>query len=263
MKVSHGRGLLAALGIVAGAVAVFLWWSRGHAVEPPPAAMNPPARAHVPHHVAMKSPSASPKADSAEPAKPADEPPPSDDFDDNPLANVLRPLLANDVQLDTFMYYHNRPLLDEAGRAHYHEFLADPAMFANVKHDLLYPEETKADQASNIKRLMKIDYLREALEWKENPQRAEIIALIAEMILTDNYPAGMDMGMRLSLSGNKMELYELLLDFAPEQALAVLQASKGTRLEAMIAYIANTLDVRKQIEAKLDTEVRPPPSGSH
>jgi hypothetical protein len=257
MKVSYGRGLLAVLVVAAGAVAIFIWWNRDQAAAPVSA--KAPVRAQLPHPTGPSSLSADAKATNPAPANPSpDEPPPSDDFDDNPLANVLRPLLANDVQLDTFMYYHNRPLLDAASNVHYHEFLSDPAMFANVKHDLLYPEETKISQGASIKRLMKIDYLREALEWAENPQRAELIALVEEMLLTDNYPAGMGMDMRISLSGNKMELYELLSDVAPDRALAVLQKSKGTRLEAMLAWIANSLETRKQIEAKLDTEVRPP-----
>jgi hypothetical protein len=187
----------------------------------------------------------------------SDGTPPSDDYDDNPMANILRPLLANDVQLDTFMYYHNRPLLDKAGTAHYHEFLSDPAMLAAVKHDLLYPEETKVDVSGNIKRLMKIDYLREAVEWQDNPARGEIISQVGNMLLTDNYPDGMGMDMRLSLSGNKMELYELLSEVAPDQAAALLQSSKGTRLENLLGYIANSLQVRHQIEANLETEVHP------
>ncbi len=257
MKVSFGRRTLAALVVVAGAAAVFLWWSRhGHVVEPLSSA--PGARTNNQQQAALNPPSLAANADPAN-ANP-DEQPVSDDFDDNPMANVLRPILANDVQLDTFMYYHNRPLLDEASNEHYHEFLADPAMLAAVKHDLLYPEETKVDAAGNIKRLMKIDYLREAVEWQENPNRGEIISQVADMLLTDNYPAGMGMDMRLSLSGNKMELYELLSEVAPDQAAALLQSSKGTRLEPLLGYIANSLDVRHQIEATLDTEVRPPKS---
>jgi len=253
MKVSFGRRTLAALVFAAGTAAVFFWWSsRGHVAEPLSSA---PGKAHTNNRqqVALNSPSV---AANAEPSN-AEESPPSDDYDDNPMANVLRPILANDVQLDTFMYYHNRPLLDEASKAHYHEFLSDPAMLAVVKHDLLYPEETKVDAAGNIKRLMKIDYLREAVEWQENPARGEIISQVADMLQTDNYPAGMGMDMRLSLSGNKMELYELLSDVAPDQAAALLQSSKGTRLEPLLAYIANSLQVRKQIEANLETEVRP------
>ena len=251
MKVSFGRRTLTALVVVAGAVAVFFWWSnRGQAVEP---LSSTPGTAQGTHTQQIGR---APELLAADPSN-SDGTPPSDDYDDNPMANILRPLLANDVQLDTFMYYHNRPLLDEAGTKRYHEFLSDPAMLAAVKHDLLYPEETKVDVAGNVKRLMKIDYLREAVEWQDNPARGEIITQVGDMLLTDNYPAGMGMDMRLSLSGNKMELYELLSEVAPDQAAALLQASKGTRLENLLGYIANSLQVRHQIEANLDTEVHP------
>src|SRR5882724_4079223 len=203
MKVSFGRRTLAALVFVAGAVAVLFWWSnRGQAVEPLSSTSENARETHTQQIARTPEPLA------GDPSN-GDGSPPSDDYDDNPMANILRPLLANDVQLDTFMYYHNRPLLDEASTVRYHEFLSDPAMLAAVKHDLLYPEETKVDAAGNIKRLMKIDYLHEAVEWQENPARGEIISQVGDMLLTDNYPAGMGMDMRLSLSGNKMELYEL------------------------------------------------------
>jgi hypothetical protein len=251
MKVSFVRRTLAALVLVAGAVAIFFWWShRGQAVEP---VSSTPGNTSATHTQQIAR---APDSLAGDPSN-SDGTPPSDDYDDNPMANILRPLLANDVQLDTFMYFHNRPLLDEAGTARYHQFLSDPAMLAAVKHDLLYPEETKVDAAGNIKRLMKIDYLREAVEWQDNPARGEIISQVGDMLLTDNYPTGMGMDMRLSLSGNKMELYELLSEVAPDQAASLLQASKGTRLENLLGYIANSLQVRKQIEANLETEVRP------
>lgn len=177
--------------------------------------------------------------------------------EDNPLGDVLQRVLSNDRPLAAFKYYHHRPLLDEASKARYHTLLSDPAVFASVKHDLLYPEETKVDLAGNIKRLMKIDYLREALEWKENPERATLIALVAELILTDNLPPGMAMDMRLSLSGNKRELYELLYEIAPDRARATLQAAQGTRLQKLIAYIDNSLQVRRDLEANLENQVIP------
>lgn len=184
------------------------------------------------------------------------EPSASGDYDDNPMAEVLRRVLANDPQLATFKYYHNRPLLDDAELRKYHALLSDAAVAADVKQDLLFPGETKVDQAGNIKRLMKIDYLREALEWAENPQREALLALVSEIILTDNYPADMTMDMRLSLSGNKLELYELLYDVAPDRAAAVVQSSKGTRLEPLIAHLATSIQTRKRLEAQLENEVR-------
>ena len=250
MKVSYSSSTRAALVVAAGAVGLFfLWRSRGEAPSIPHAAGTsaPATAAAAPQGAAGALPAGPQLADEAS----------ADEYEDNPIGDILHRILANDRQLDAFMYYHHRPLLDPAAIVKFHELLSDQATFAAVKHDLLYPEETKVDQAGNIKRLMKIDYLRDALEWKENPRRDELIGLVSEIILTDNYPAGMGMDMRLSLSGNKMELYALLSEIAPDRASAALQAAKGTRLEAMVAYIASSIQERKQLEARLETEVKP------
>lgn len=181
----------------------------------------------------------------------------NDDYDGSPLPEVMHRVLATDPQLKAFKYYHNRPLLDTAEKAKYHELLSDQDVFAEVKQDLLYPADSKADQEGNIKRLMKIDYLREALEWKENPRRNELIALVVEIILTDNYPPGIGMDMRLSLSGDKKELYTLLDELMPNQAQAVVLASRGTRLERLIAYIADSVENGKRLEAKAESVIHP------
>lgn len=258
MTVLHKRvAWVVAAVATAGVATGVLLWTRGDSDAPQRTAQ--PARATP----AVSKPAA-PSAHRAAPQQLANiepelaallEPSASGDYDDNPMAEVLRRVLAADPQLATFKYYHNRPLLDEGEKVKYHALLSDQSVFADVKHDLLYPQETKADQAGNIKRLMKIDYLREALEWKENPMRETLLALVAEMITTDNFPAGMTMDMRLSLSGNKVELYELLNDVAPDRATALLQSSKGTRLEQLIAYIANSIQVRKRLESQLENEV--------
>jgi hypothetical protein len=253
MKLSFGR-VSAAAAVVVGLVVVFMM-SRGEdADEAPPAAAAraaapPPATAHG---GAFKTAVPEPLlAAGGDPARP-------DDYEDHPLADVMHKILANDHQLNMFMYYYNRPLLDEADREKYHQLLSDRSVYAGVEHDLLYPEETKADQASNIKRLMKIDFVREALEWKDNPQRGELIAMVKDMLLTDNYPPAMGMDMRLSLSGNKMELYEMLDDMVPDQAAAALKASRGTRLEKMFDYFVTHIEAGKQIQASAESQVKPP-----
>ena len=253
MKISHRRSIQTALVVTAGAVAVcFLGRSRGDAV---PSSAPAPARTSAPAQ-AVQASSSSASRDVAPGHSPVALAEP-DDYEGHPLADVLHQVLASDHQLDTFMYYYNRPLLDDEAKLQYHALLSDPAVFASIEHDLLYPEESKADQAGSIKRLMKIDYLREALEWKGNPMRAELIALVSEMILTDVYTPGMAMDMRLSLSGDKMELYELLDQVAPDQAQALLQASRGTRLERLIAYINNNIEDRKQLVANAQNQVFP------
>jgi hypothetical protein len=188
---------------------------------------------------------------------PGATPPDVDPYGENPLGDVMHRVVDNDQQLHAFKAFYDRPLLDEDSLKQYHALLSDPATLAAVEHDLLYPEEAKADQASSIKRLMKIDYLHEALDWKDNPQHALVVGVVNNVILTDNYPPDMGMDMRISLSGNKQELFQLLDEYEPAKAKALLQASKGTRLEPMVAWIATSNETRKQLERKLDNQVTP------
>jgi hypothetical protein len=261
MKVSFGRRTRAVLFVVAGAlvIVVLSFRSRGPASEAGPAKASPLAdRSSLPALPQVPAPAVptveSPEEEVVELPRGT---PLNDDYDDNPMAEVLRPILASDRHLKVFRHYYNRPLLGEADREKYRKLLSDVSTFAEVKHDLLYPEETTVDQAGNIKRLMKIDYLRAALEWKDNPMREQLLATIEEVILTDNYPPGMGMDMRLSLSGNKKELYELLVEFAPDRASAVLAASRGTRLEGMVAFFDKSLQERQANEAASGAEVKP------
>jgi hypothetical protein len=261
MRASYRACVGVALMIGAAALTVSSWWRSNHGAERVLSSRLVQASAPNQGTVAQREsaleqvPSGPPSSGSEPTPGNNEDPLPGDDYHDNPIAEVLARVLANDPQLRAFEFYHHRPLLDAANTTKYHQMLSDPAVFAIVEHDLLYPAEAKPDQAGSIRRLMKIDYLREAVEWKDNPRRNELITLIAEIILTDNYPPGMGMDMRLSLSGNKKELYALLDEIAPDQAVAALRASKGTRLEQLIAHFADSLEFQKRLEANGDGAV--------
>jgi hypothetical protein len=250
MKVSFRTGLALALAVAAGALVVGWLWR----TEPAPqlGTANLPGAA---------TPAADHRTRSAlaaiKPAQPGTQLAAGDPYAENPIGDVMRRLVDSDDQLRKFKSFYDRPLLDAESRKQYHAMLSDPAMLAAVKHDLLYPEEVVADEASSIKRLMKIDYLHEALDWTENPQRDLVVGVVTETILTDNFPGDMGMDMRASLSGNKQELFQLLDQYEPAKAQAALQAAKGTRLEAMVAWIAQSNEKRKQLEANLDNQVTP------
>lgn len=245
MKASFRRGVVLA-GAAGALLAGWLW--RTESVPPNRTAgvAAPAAERRV------RTTSAAVASAPAGAQMPADDP-----YADNPLGDVMHRVLDNDDLLRRFKSFYDRPLLDADDLAQYHAMLSEPAILAAVEHDLLYPEEVVADQASSIKRLMKIDYLHEALDWKENPQHALVVSVVSESILTDNYPANLGMDMRVSLSGNKRELFQLLDEYEPGQAQAVLQAAKGTRLEEMVAWIAKSNEKRKELEANLANQVAP------
>jgi hypothetical protein len=248
MKVSFRRELPLALAAAAGVVVAAWAWRTSGPARPVTATAGAAAPEPALDHA---------RSATSPPMFAGTMPPDVDPYGENPLGDVMHRVVDNDQQLHAFKAFYDRPLLDEDSLKQYHALLSDPATLAAVEHDLLYPEETKADQASSIKRLMKIDYLHEALDWKDNPQHALVVGVVRDVVLTDNYPPDMAMDMRVSLSGNKQELFQLLDEYEPAQARAMLQASKGTRLEAMVAWIASSNETRKQLETKLENQVIP------
>jgi hypothetical protein len=250
MKVSFRRGLSIALVAAAAAgVVVAVWaWRTSEPAQPVTATAIAATPGGSPVHT---------RSATHPPMFAGTTPPDVDPYGENPLGDVMHRVVDNDQQLHAFKAFYDRPLLDDDSLKQYHALLSDPATLAAVEHDLLYPEEAKADQASSIKRLMKIDYLHEALDWKDNPQHAVVVGVVSNVILTDNYPPDMGMDMRVSLSGNKQELFQLLDEYEPAKAKALLQASKGTRLEPMVAWIATSNETRKQLESKLENQVTP------
>jgi hypothetical protein len=186
-----------------------------------------------------------------------DAPPTSDDWDDNVLGDLLRNIVDEDKNLGTFLYYYEHVLLDSESRKQYDKLLSDEQMYAEIKHDLLYPGETQETLQGNVKRMLKIDYLHEALEWDENPSRDALLDTIEQILLEDNFTDELGTDMRLSLATNKMELYALLFDKAPARAAGVVEGAKGTRLEALIDFIADSIALRRKTELSLASEVRP------
>ena len=250
MNGSDKRVLPIAVALLGGAAVVAWLW--------PASAPAPSDNAATAAGAATPAAGAGHRTRSAVEAPSLGDPAAADDpYADSPIGDVMHKVVDNDPQLRTFKSFYDRPLLDAESLKQYHALLSDPATLAAVEHDLLYPEEAKADQASSIKRLMKIDYLHEALDWKENPQHALVVSVVTETVLTDNYPPDMAMDMRVSLSGNKRELFQLLDEYEPDQAKLALAAAKGTRLEAMVAWIARSNDTRKQLESQLDNQVTP------
>lgn len=167
------------------------------------------------------------------------------------MTYVLRRIVANDRSFSEFAYYHDHVLLNVEQRDSYRDFLSDPEVLSKVRDDLAYPEETEESIEGNVKRLVEIDYLKEAIAWKENPERETAFAVVEDVILENNIPSDMDRGLRTSLAGNKMEMYRLLDDSDPTRAASVLERAKASDLSRLIQYISEQTALRKQTERAL------------
>jgi hypothetical protein len=155
------------------------------------------------------------------------------------------------AQLD---FFREHVLLDANSREDYHALLSDKAMYTQVRQALLRPEEVEDTMENNVKRLLQIDYLREALHWKENPEREQLISTVEAIILEDSFSATMTEEVKRSVAASKMELFEILHGHEPERAQALVAAAKGTRLETLLGYIDGYNQRRLELERKLSLQ---------
>ncbi|WP_375765582.1 hypothetical protein NR798_28170 [Archangium gephyra] len=169
---------------------------------------------------------------------------------------LKRKILKKDPQLAQFAYFREHVLMDSANRRDYQKLLSDKAMYERTRDALLHPEGSKDSMESNIKRLVQIDYLREALNYKDNPERAQLLSTLGDIIFQDTFGADMAPEVKRSLAATKMELFEILSEQEPERVKALVESARGTRLEGMLAYFADHNQRRQAKERELSLQAQ-------
>ncbi|HZH17443.1 MAG TPA: hypothetical protein VE057_24030 [Archangium sp.] len=174
---------------------------------------------------------------------------------------VKQKIFKTEPKLAQFDYFREHVLLDSNGRKDYQALLADKTMYEQLRQALLHPTDAKESVESSFKRLMQIDYLREALAWKENPERSHLISALENIILEDSFGPGMNPDVKRSLAATKFELFELLYRQDPERARALVEAARGTRLEKLLEHVATRTQriVAKEKELSLQAQRTPTP----
>jgi hypothetical protein len=165
-------------------------------------------------------------------------------------------VFKSDPKLAQFDYFREHVLLDSVTREDYRKLLADKDMLEQTRKDLLHPSDSKESMQGHVKRLMKIDYLREALNWKEHPGRSQLLEMVENIILEDSFTAQMDPSVKRSLAATKMELYQIFSEHEPARALALVDKARGTRLEQMLKYFAQSNQQRLEREQELSLQAR-------
>jgi hypothetical protein len=145
-------------------------------------------------------------------------------------------IFKKDPQLAQFDYFREHVLLDSATREDYRKLLADKAMIARTRDELIHPQITKVAMPTTVKRLMQIDYLREAMDWQQHPQRSELLGDVERIILEDSFTAEMPPDVKRALAATKLELFEILYKQDASRAQALVEKARGTRLEKMLAF---------------------------
>lgn len=92
-------------------------------------------------------------------------------------------------------------------------------------------------------RLSMIDFFEEALSWKDNPIRDEVLQSIERILDTDNL-SGTEESRRM-VAGDKVELFAILTDQAPDSAKSFLRHSKDNRMLETFRYAMKRLGLKK------------------
>lgn len=139
--------------------------------------------------------------------------------------------------------YREKALLSADENAALHELYKDIASIRHAKQGLL--EQPASLSPENLEaRMSKVLFLAEAMRWKENPIRADVVDAIQEVISSQTYVNVRDPALRKSLAADRFELYLALASELPEDAKRILEASKSTPNAKLIAYadsVANKL----------------------
>lgn len=173
-------------------------------------------------------------------------------------ASDVRNIFKETPALARFAYFQQHVLLDAQGKQRYHGLLADAGFFRGIRQDLRFPQELRASHKGQIRRLMGIDAIREALAWTDNPQRPSVLGLVEEILLADNIRPDLPLDLRQSLAANKLELFEILQSEEPARAAYVVERSRNTNQEALIDYVVE--QVRLGHEYVAANGVKPPAS---
>ncbi|AKJ06036.1 hypothetical protein ATI61_110220 [Archangium gephyra] len=168
-------------------------------------------------------------------------------------------IFKREPKLAQFDYFREHVLLDSSTRESYRALLADRELLEQTRRELLTPPPgDPGAMESNIQRLMRVDYLREALDWKENPDRAHLVSTLEHIILEDSFGPEMTRDVKRAITASKMELYEILSRQEPERALRLVERARGGRLEKLLQYFAEWDARRAAMERELSLQARGP-----
>lgn len=170
---------------------------------------------------------------------------------------LIAEVLKKDEKLARFMDYHKTVLLDGPRRDEYRKLLSDPEMMEAMAEGLMSPGSGPAEPEEQYHRLMQIDYFEAALNWKDNPRRAEVIATTGKIISHDNFSNDQPGDRRQMLAGGKMELYRMMYDQDDKKTNELVASAKGTRMEQLVSWMSEENlrrrgreeDIRKEMAA--------------
>lgn len=152
------------------------------------------------------------------------------------MESAVKDVQRANPQLGEFYSLRTKAIRTSREQRHYHELLADPAMLAAAREDLLSAQrggQESMTQRAELKRILNIRYMASAANLEDNPNRQNAMAAMADVVMAE-LPPGLARDARGSLLGDKMELYQYLLLNDRARADDLMMRAKGSRLEPVL-----------------------------
>ncbi|WP_234065049.1 hypothetical protein [Myxococcus stipitatus] len=149
---------------------------------------------------------------------------------------IRKKVLAANKDLEDYKFFEAKVLRTPAETETFQAMLSSPERLDRAFTRLTSSGETAYSSEVELERMYQVDYLEQALRWKENPERERVLDLAEKVILADNLTPSLPIELRRSLAGDKLELFGVLQSVAPERALRTTERARGTRLERLLAF---------------------------
>jgi len=155
---------------------------------------------------------------------------------------VMKRALDEHPELSQYHWLAQKVLPTVEHRRMLEEMLSDLELIEKAKLDLLASSETDYSREEEAKRMLQVEFLSDAIAWKENPEMAAIVEAIEDVLLADNISADMPDDLAQSLAGDKMDLYTQVLHSSPDHAATIAEHASGKPVDPLLTYSKDWLD---------------------
>ncbi|RKG97177.1 hypothetical protein D7V97_34610 [Corallococcus sp. CA053C] len=152
----------------------------------------------------------------------------------SPLDVLRQRVMAENPDLARFRQLQRKVLRRAEETQALQALFNDSKVVDTAKRDLLAKGELRFTDEAQFRRLYQVEYLGMGVEWQDNPEREARFKDIEQLILANNIQPDMDLELRRSLAGDKVELFMILLHNDRPRAEALLLKTQGTRLAPLL-----------------------------
>ena len=152
------------------------------------------------------------------------------------LDEIFEEVLSEDPMLRSFHLLREKVIRTAKEKSDYQSMLADKALLTESYNELSAAYINKnLDQGEELRRLMRIQYLNAALDWRDNPSRSIALDAIRQLLLAQFSSSDDRSAVAYgSLLGDKFDLFQHLMLSDPQEAERLLAQAKGTSSEKIL-----------------------------